>query len=61
MKSKGLLFLVCVVLIQTAGCIAIPPLINVHESSDGSSKSRIDSLERRIERLEKAADEKNKI
>ncbi|MGV3773980.1 MAG: hypothetical protein ACO1QB_13850 [Verrucomicrobiales bacterium] len=52
MKSKLTFTLLAAMAIQLTGCVAIPPLINVHESSDGASKSRIESLERRIERLE---------
>ena len=62
MKSKTPLLFLALLALQLTGCVAIPPLIHVQESSNEGSKSRLDSLERRIERLEeKAAKDNSKI
>ena len=36
-----------VAVISFTGCVAIPPLVNVHHSDSGA-KSRLDDLERRV-------------
>ena len=39
-----------------SGCVAVPPLVNVHHSDSGA-KSRIDDLERRVQALEEKANQ----
>ena len=45
-----------VAVISFTGCVAIPPLVNVHHSDSGA-KSRLDDLERRVRVLEQKLDE----
>lgn len=40
-----------VLLVSLTGCVAIPPLVNVHHSDTGA-KSRLDELEKRVKVLE---------
>ena len=40
-----------ILLLSLTGCVAIPPLVNVHHSDTGA-KSRLDDLERRVKALE---------
>lgn len=51
MKSLLGLMGAVVLLVSFTGCVAVPPLVNVHHSDTGA-KSRIDSLERRVQALE---------
>lgn len=56
-NPKGLLLaFICVVWLGGSGCIAVPPLITVHQkessTSDATLKSRLEELERRVQRLE---------
>jgi hypothetical protein len=54
-KRQGLLMVCCAIIcLQAAGCVAIPPLITVQQKEDSSSglRSRVEELERRVQRLE---------
>ena len=51
-KGFWLVFSV-VICLHTAGCVAIPPLITVQQKeSDSALRSRVESLERRVQQLE---------
>lgn len=54
MKSLLGLLGAVVCLIFLNGCVAVPPLVNVHHQDTGS-KSRIEDLERRVRALEENA------
>ena len=51
MKSFLGLLGAAILLLSFTGCVAVPPLVNVHHSDTGA-KSRIDDLERRVKALE---------
>lgn len=60
MKTKAAVFLamVCAVLCS-AGCVAIPPLINVeHKNAPGETDSRLRSIEKRLENIENKLEKK---
>jgi hypothetical protein len=43
-----------------SGCVAIPPLINVeHKNADSDVSRKLDSIEQRLESLERKLDQKN--
>ena len=53
MNKKLLLLFAAVTTTLFQGCIAIPPLIQVQHKDNGQElSSRLDSIERRLERLE---------
>jgi starvation-inducible outer membrane lipoprotein len=50
-----LLVLIATVVLQ--GCVAIPPLIQVqHKDSNDELRTRLDSIDRRLDRLEQRAE-----
>lgn len=58
MKSRiGFVLLIALCGIILNGCVAIPPLINVqHREDDKNNDRRLDSIERRLDQLEKGTE-----
>ena len=56
MKKPTILFLLIAAAVTFQGCIAIPPLIQVqHKDNNEELRSRLDSIDRRLDRLEQKA------
>ncbi len=61
MKKTILSFALAIVTVSfLSGCVAIPPLIQVqHKDADGTAQ-KLDSIEKRLERLEQKLDKGDK-